>query len=711
MCPENSCQISADAGAELLKVTEVASGTRLWQAEDRSPFGFVAQEIFGNRLRTIRGIDPKLGQLRELKAGFVSSGPEGSGFDPEQPGAMTPGLDLAAPLVQALVFGYDANRNLNSRRDLRLGVNETFEYDDLDRLSLWNINTPGGTARFRYLYDAFGSLSERRLEAGTGGDMIFSHEGASQGAGPQAITGLTVAGTRVASYQYDSIGNRTAGGGLTIDYTQFDLPKRVRSAAGTTEFLYDGLGARAAKRTGDDETVYLDKLYERQRSGSSVHHVFHVAAAERDVAQIVWEEVGGRIVAEEMQYLHDDHLGSTEAVTRGDGMVLGHVRFDPFGSVAYPANPAQPGSGLPASMRRGFTGHEHDTELGLINMTGRMYDPQAAHFLTPDPLLTEPLLAEGHNRYAYALNNPLSLVDLFGLQAGTVQGGPGEGGSSSGGGSGSQSSSGGGTKVCFFICVGSGGVTFEPTIGVVDVSPAPPRNPDQGNVGTGGKHDDSGSTTACTTPSGSGRGGGGTQRQWGSYDPISRMGVQNLGIYGEGMAGPGTIGLPALITSGGFATGMALPYIGLAGVDLFMLGQPYLESLVSSVAMRTAARLGFELGGRPGFYAGLGTSVTPTLVSKYAEGLRLGGILAQTPGGAFLNALQNALQNLRVPLQLQPWVWRAASAFYAWEAVNRGAQVFVIRAGTLYPSSIWLLERAILRSGGIPIEVHLRVLP
>jgi RHS repeat-associated protein len=50
------------------------------------------------------------------------------------------------------------------------------------------------------------------------------------------------------------------------------------------------------------------------------------------------------------------------------------------------------------------------------------------------------------------------------------------------------------------------------------------------------------------------------EAQAGSYDPVSRMGVQNLGIFGYGEAGPGTIGLTALTTVGTFVGGMGAAY-------------------------------------------------------------------------------------------------------------------------------------------------------
>jgi RHS repeat-associated protein len=35
----------------------------------------------------------------------------------------------------------------------------------------------------------------------------------------------------------------------------------------------------------------------------------------------------------------------------------------------------------------GFTGHEHDTALGLVNMRGRIHDPDTGRFTTPDPFV------------------------------------------------------------------------------------------------------------------------------------------------------------------------------------------------------------------------------------------------------------------------------------------------------------------------------------
>lgn len=63
---------------------------------------------------------------------------------------------------------------------------------------------------------------------------------------------------------------------------------------------------------------------------------------------------------------------------------------------------------------RGFTGHKHDDELGLIYMNGRYYVPSIGRFVSPDPLVPEPTNPQGFNRYSYVINNPINLVDPSG---------------------------------------------------------------------------------------------------------------------------------------------------------------------------------------------------------------------------------------------------------------------------------------------------------
>lgn len=64
---------------------------------------------------------------------------------------------------------------------------------------------------------------------------------------------------------------------------------------------------------------------------------------------------------------------------------------------------------------RGFTGHEHLAEVGLIHMNGRIYAPKLARFAQADPIIQDPLRVQSLNRYSYVWNNPLNATDPSGF--------------------------------------------------------------------------------------------------------------------------------------------------------------------------------------------------------------------------------------------------------------------------------------------------------
>jgi RHS repeat-associated protein len=75
--------------------------------------------------------------------------------------------------------------------------------------------------------------------------------------------------------------------------------------------------------------------------------------------------------------------------------------------------PYAQGSQLTPKFGRGYTGHEHLNDFGLINMNARLYDPVLGRFLAPDALVSS-VYSNDFNRYIYAGNNPLMYVDLNG---------------------------------------------------------------------------------------------------------------------------------------------------------------------------------------------------------------------------------------------------------------------------------------------------------
>jgi RHS repeat-associated protein len=115
-------------------------------------------------------------------------------------------------------------------------------------------------------------------------------------------------------------------------------------------------------------------------------------------------------------YIHTDILGSYDVITDDQGGIRERLSFDPWGRRRNTSSWDY--TGVPAGYKfdKGFTGHEHLDDFGLINMNGRVYDPIMAMFLSPDPFIQSPHGTQNFNRYAYCLNNPLLYFDPSGFK-------------------------------------------------------------------------------------------------------------------------------------------------------------------------------------------------------------------------------------------------------------------------------------------------------
>lgn len=74
---------------------------------------------------------------------------------------------------------------------------------------------------------------------------------------------------------------------------------------------------------------------------------------------------------------------------------------EPFGQIDPSVNPSSVG----------YTGHFFDSELGMVYMQQRYYDPIAGRFLSVDPVTTNAKDGSFFGRYHYANNNPYKFVD------------------------------------------------------------------------------------------------------------------------------------------------------------------------------------------------------------------------------------------------------------------------------------------------------------
>ncbi|MBV6496986.1 MAG: RHS repeat-associated core domain-containing protein [Acidobacteria bacterium ACB1] len=124
------------------------------------------------------------------------------------------------------------------------------------------------------------------------------------------------------------------------------------------------------------------------------------------------------VATAKVNYLTTDHLGSPRINTDANGSVTARHDYMPFGEEIDGGDGRTVGLNYGAdTIRKQFTSYERDNESGLDYAKARMYANSLGRFTATDPLLTSATLINpvSWNRYIYASNSPLVLVDPTGM--------------------------------------------------------------------------------------------------------------------------------------------------------------------------------------------------------------------------------------------------------------------------------------------------------
>jgi len=118
-------------------------------------------------------------------------------------------------------------------------------------------------------------------------------------------------------------------------------------------------------------------------------------------------------------YQHPDQLGTSVAQSKGtghnnqtsgagSGVKMCEEIYTPFGEISRPSTCSKD--------RPGYTGHLRDTDTGLNYMQARFQSPLIGRFLSIDPVT---FMDTGDpnffNRYTYAFNDPINVIDPTGM--------------------------------------------------------------------------------------------------------------------------------------------------------------------------------------------------------------------------------------------------------------------------------------------------------
>jgi RHS repeat-associated protein len=365
----------------LVELQDADTGASYWRLETADPRGHAAAELLGNGVRIASSYDPSTGLLTQRTAG---------------PGGGSSHQNLA--------FEWDAAGNLVRRTERNAGVDEAFAYDAVNRLDQVQ---RGGVLALDLAYDAVGNLTYKSDVGQYSYDTTRGNALVSAGAN---------------TYSYDANGAVATASGTRIVWQSFDLPSRIMHPAGNYslfEYAPDRSRARQLAIAGGSSTDTLyaaGGLYERVASGSTVKHRNYIVAEGRRVA--VQTRMAG--AEPETVYLLEDQLGGVDGFTSASGELLTRASYQPFGAHRSGSGPGSTPTTaewqqIQRTTPRGYTGHEHLNNLGVIHMNGRVYDPVLGRFLSPDPIVQAPHDTQGFNRYAYVRNNPLRYTDPSGF--------------------------------------------------------------------------------------------------------------------------------------------------------------------------------------------------------------------------------------------------------------------------------------------------------
>ena len=103
-----------------------------------------------------------------------------------------------------------------------------------------------------------------------------------------------------------------------------------------------------------------------------------------------------------------DHLGSIRVVVNEAGEIVSSDDYDPWGMLL---NGRSTDTAY-LNVKYKFTGKERDTETGYDYFGWRLYDGRIGRWLQTDPLAGE---SPEFSPYIYANDNPITIVDLFGM--------------------------------------------------------------------------------------------------------------------------------------------------------------------------------------------------------------------------------------------------------------------------------------------------------
>jgi RHS repeat-associated protein len=205
----------------------------------------------------------------------------------------------------------------------------------------------------------------------------------------------------------------------SLIYTSFECVKTIQEDPYSASFVYNADNGRAKMEVKQNATTILTRWYSessyiKETAGGTTKEYTFIGGDPYNAPIVAITQSGTTTYF----YLLRDHLGSiTHVVDASSGTLSYQYSYDAWGRMRTYSGWVNYNPGSEPALfiaGRGFTGHEHLPWFNLINMNGRMYDPIAGQFLSPDNNIQDAYNSQNLNRYSYCLNNPLKYSDPTG---------------------------------------------------------------------------------------------------------------------------------------------------------------------------------------------------------------------------------------------------------------------------------------------------------
>ncbi len=285
-----------------------------------------------------------------------------------------------------------------------------YQYDKANRLTAANYGESGDWTTDDYdvsgiTYDANGNIMTltRRDDTQILDSLDYNYSGnrlTSVTDNGDQSDGFSYTGSP-ANYTYDGNGNLTHDyfKGMSVSYNSLNLPNEIDFGTVDIEFVYAASGVKLQKKINQGTT-------------STTDYVGNIIYQDGEIQSILTSE--GRVVPSGSEFNYEfhlkDHLGNMRvALEIADDVVSVRQIADyyPFGMTSSLYESSSSNDFL-------YNGKELNEEMGLdwYDYGFRMYDPTLGRWHVQDPLMEK---YPGVSPFNYVLNNPLNLIDPFGL--------------------------------------------------------------------------------------------------------------------------------------------------------------------------------------------------------------------------------------------------------------------------------------------------------